>query len=325
MYGGLGQILTFHRVIPAEDRPRIHNHQSLEVSPTHLEQVILFFQQRGYQFYSLDQLYDALAAGTLQKKTVVFTFDDGYQDVYTYAYPVFQRYQVPFTIYVSTNFPDQTAILWWYMLETFVQENESIQFALQGRVHAFPTQTLAEKEAAFAAIRTIILQQPDQLNLEETLQAVFGSQYASLRQRTQSMALSWEEIRELARDPLVTIGAHTINHYPLSQLPSGTLETEVAGSKAQLENAIGQPVEHFAYPFGKKTEASLREFEAVKQAGFKTGTTTRIGNVFAQHKALPEALPRISINEVTQDAVLELQVSGLIPFVVNRGKRVVTD
>lgn len=324
-YGGMGHILTFHRVIPPLAGPRIHNHQGLEVSPEHLEEVIQYFLQRNYQFLSLDQLKTVLDQGDFDQKFVVFTFDDGYQDVWQYAYPVFQQYKVPFAIYISTNFPDQTAILWWYMLEDFVLRKDRISFRLSGKTYEISCSNREEKEAAFASLRQIILNEPDQLMLPGILETIFGDLYSVLMQESQSLSLSWEQIRSLSQDPLVTIGAHTINHYPLSQLDESMLKEEVVGSRLRIEQETQTPVRHFAYPFGKKGEASLREFEFVQQSGFLTATTTRIGNIFPAHKDFPTALPRISINEVSHSPVLTLQTAGFIPFVVNRGKRVITD
>lgn len=321
----MGHILTFHRVIPPLAGPRIHNHQGLEVSPEHLEDVIQYFLKRNYRFLSLDQLKAILDRGDTDQKFVVFTFDDGYQDVWQYAYPIFQQYKVPFAIYISTNFPDQTAILWWYMLEDFVLRKDRISFRLSGKAYDISCVNREEKEAAFARLRRIILNEPDQLRLSGILKTIFGDLYAVLMQESQSLSLSWEQIRSLSQDPLVTIGAHTVNHYALSQLDGSTLKEEVEGSRIRIEQEIQVPVRHFAYPFGKKGEASLREFTFVQQAGFLTATTTRIGNIFPAHKNFPTALPRISINEVSRSPVLALQTAGFIPFAVNRGKRVVTD
>jgi peptidoglycan/xylan/chitin deacetylase (PgdA/CDA1 family) len=324
-YSGMGHILTFHRVIPPLAGPRIHNHQGLEVSPEHLEEVIQYFLKRNYRFLSLDQLKTVLDRGDADQKFVVFTFDDGYQDVWQYAYPVFQQYKVPFAIYISTNFPDQTAILWWYMLEDFVLRKDRISFCLSGKTYDIYCVNWEEKEAAFARLRQIILNEPDQLRLPGILKTIFGDLYAALMQDSQSLSLSWGQIRSLSQDPLVTIGAHTINHYPLSQLDESMLKQEVEGSRLRIEQEIQVPVRHFAYPFGKKGEASLREFAFVQQAGFLTATTTRIGNIFPAHKDFPTALPRISINEVSHSPVLALQTAGFIPSVVNRGKRMITD
>ena len=91
-YAGMGHVLTFHRVIPDRSDLRIHNHQSLEISPEQLEETILFYKKNGYAFFSLDDLYHALTQEKPKQKFVVFTFDDGYRDNFTHAYPISVSY-----------------------------------------------------------------------------------------------------------------------------------------------------------------------------------------------------------------------------------------
>ena len=105
-----------------------------------------------------------------------------------------------------------------------------------------------------------------------------------LRESALICSLTWEEIKTLSDDPLCTIGAHTVNHFPLSRLSEEQLKFEIQYSKERIESFINKTVNHFAYPFGKQREASIREFEMVKELGFKTGTTTRIGNIFQEHR-----------------------------------------
>ncbi|MEM6967143.1 MAG: polysaccharide deacetylase family protein, partial [Bacteroidota bacterium] len=154
---------------------------------------------------------------------------------------------------------------------------------------------------------------------EELMETIFGKDIAPLH-----LSMTWKQIQEISNDPLGNIGAHTVNHFPLRQLHKKDLQYEITASKKELEEKLGCAVEHFAYPFGKALEADRREFEIIKQLGFKTATTTRIGNIFPQHKNHLACLPRISINEVTKHSVLHLQTSGLLPFVVNKGKKIIT-
>ena len=324
-YAGLGHILTFHRVVPKSDKDRIHNHLSLEISPEHLEETIGFYKKEGYKFLSLDQVCEVLESNETNEKFVAFTFDDGYKDNFTVAYPILKKHKIPFTIYVTTNFPDHKAILWWYILEETIIKNDEIDFVWKGKEYQFKCQNTSEKELAFDQIRSLINQNFELDHYEEFLKIIFKKSKEELYAFAKTMAMSWEEIKKISRDPLCTIGAHTINHYPLSQLNEDELVFEINESKERIEKYIGKVVEHFAYPFGKKTEASLREFDAVKALQFKTGTTTRIGNIFKAHKNNKECLPRISINRVTDHHVLKLQSSGLLPFIIHKGKRVILD
>lgn len=324
-YSGLGHILTFHRVLPDTDDLRIHNHLSLEISPAHLEATIEFYKKEKYTFVSLDEMYELLQSGKSTSKFVAFTFDDGYIDNYTVAYPILKKHQVPFTIYITTNFPDYRAVLWWYLLEDTVKENEWIEFTWQGVDHSYPCGTIAEKESAFDDIRTVINQSFRVNDFKTLLKGVFDKTEIQLYEYSKSLVLSWEDILVLNEDPLCTIGAHTVNHYPLRQLTDDKLEYEIKTSRDRIEKHIGESVDHFAYPFGKETESSFREFEVVKSLGFKTGTTTRIGNIFQQHQHKMECLPRISVNRVTNEDVLNLQASGMLPFIIHRGKKVITN
>jgi peptidoglycan/xylan/chitin deacetylase (PgdA/CDA1 family) len=62
--------------------------------------------------------------------------------------------------------------------------------------------------------------------------------------------LSWGEIKEMRRCG-VTFGAHTLTHPDLTRLPLAQAQAEICGSKEIIENALGEAVNCFAYPFGR--------------------------------------------------------------------------
>jgi hypothetical protein len=155
-YQGMGQILMFHRVVPPTGKLRIHNHESLEVSPEYLENLIQFFKTRGYQFLSLDDVMKLRPQPKPGKKFVVFTFDDGYIDNLTVAYPILKKHAIPFTIYVATNMPDGHALVWWYLLEDLVVENREVKMTVDGKQLIFKTDTVKNKEISFNEIRSLL-------------------------------------------------------------------------------------------------------------------------------------------------------------------------
>lgn len=101
----VGEIWMLHRVV--EQSSKKTEQQELEVTPHWLEQQILEYQQKGYTFAPI---------GALPKKGrwICVTFDDGYRDNYTLAYPMLKRLGVPFTVYVTTGFIDNRIPMWWY-------------------------------------------------------------------------------------------------------------------------------------------------------------------------------------------------------------------
>lgn len=110
----VGEIWMLHRVV--EQRSNEPKQRELEVTPDWLEQKILEYKSKGYTFISINNLTTLNTQhSTLNtKKWVCLTFDDGYRDNYTLAYPMLKRLNVPFTVYVTTGFIDNQLPMWWY-------------------------------------------------------------------------------------------------------------------------------------------------------------------------------------------------------------------
>ncbi|MCF0259843.1 MAG: polysaccharide deacetylase family protein [Erysipelotrichaceae bacterium] len=114
----VGEIWCLHRVVP--QRSRFISNRELEITPECLERLITRYLQDGYEFVSLDAVVASVSSRKLffAQHQVSISFDDGFQDIYTHAFPIFLRYQIPFTIYLTTDFPDQKADMWWLKMET---------------------------------------------------------------------------------------------------------------------------------------------------------------------------------------------------------------
>ncbi len=319
IYGGNGHILMLHRVLPSLKENRIHNHQSLEITTEHLEKLIQFYKKNLYNIISLDDLYEGLTNSNLPKKFVVFTLDDGYSDNYNYAFPIFKKNDIPFTIYITICFPNNCILLWWYALEDLLLKNDTLKHKDYPFLDRISCKTLYQKEMAFYEIRTEMLKMDKQ-----ELGSFFKTFNIDLHSYVKDMALKWDQIIKLSRDPLVTIGAHTVNHLSLANLSKEDCYTEIMKSKLEIESKIGKTVKHFCYPFGKAGQVGTREFNMARDIGFLTGTTTRLANIFPAHKNFIHALPRISVNSKTSEYILKANIDGVFPMVRNKFKRVVS-
>lgn len=322
-YSGIGHILCFHRVCKRNNIERLSMCSGLEVTPEYLEKIINFFSTRKYDIISLDQLLYNLEIRKINKKFVVFTFDDGYLDNLIYAYPIFKRYNIPFTIYITTGFADRSAVLWWHLLEDLILKKDYIAFEIEGMIFEYHCATLDKKENVFLKIRSLITES-NETNYWDRIKQIFIPNQIDICKKTDESMLDWRKIQELSSDPLVTIGSHAVNHYCLSKLSEAGLRHEILESKRILESNINREIKHFSYPFGNRGEAGTREFKMTKECGYQTAVTGRSANVFFAHRCYLEALPRITMGEDLDEQRLIFLINGLTHCRNNRFKRVVT-
>lgn len=264
--GTLGVVLMLHRVAEY-DKNRLVPNEDLKVSPAFLQKTINKYKKAGFVFLSLDEVYDVITEKVkIDNPFVAFTLDDGYLDNYTTAYPIFKQNNVPFCIFVATDFPDRQAILWWITIEDLILANNNIQLS-DGSTYI--CQTYQQKWDTFRLLREIILKL-DQRNLLPSLQTLFANYQIDWLDPIQEMSMSWENIKELGGEPLCTIGGHTMSHPSFLPLTLEEIKTEIDGGIKRLQSVINYDIHHFAYPYGSIKEDGEREYEFLKSFSFKT-------------------------------------------------------
>jgi len=287
-----GIIYMLHRVCPFESEKLAPN-ENMKITPEFLDSFILQNKEK-YEFVSLDEVELIFKRKRKYKKPfIAFTLDDGYLDNYLNAFPIFSKHNVPFSVYIATDFPDKKAILWWYQLEDIIINNNQIHLS-NGEI--FDCKTIDTKIDAFMQIRKIILELPT-LGFQKKFELLFSNYELNLKQYILNLALSWEQINEMSKNPLCTIGAHTITHRRLSQLNEEELVTEIVESKKLIEKKTGKRVLHFSYPFGTSFEVNDKVVDNVKLAGFRTSTFAE-GGIIRKHDKDTFRLKRIMLIQV---------------------------
>jgi peptidoglycan/xylan/chitin deacetylase (PgdA/CDA1 family) len=320
--GGVGAILMLHHVRPAR-RERFQPNRRLEVTPEFLERAIRRLRRAKVDLVSLDEMHRRMRERDFGRRFACVTFDDGYRDNKEWAWPILRAACVPFAIYVATGFADRLGKLWWLALERVVARNTRFALLMDGREMHFECADADAKHAAFDKLYWWLRALPSERAALEAigdLAARYGVDMAAL---CAEQCMDWSEIGELARDPLATIGAHTVNHVMLAKASDAQVRTELRMSRAVIEAALGRAPDHLAYPFGDPTTAGAREFRIAAELGFKTAVTTRPGVLFAEHAHHFTALPRISLNGGYQDTrFVPVLMSGAATALWNGFRRV---
>lgn len=310
---GDGVILTLHHVSPTPPDPFEPN-RILRVTPEFLDGVIEQTLAAGFDVVSLDEAHRRITSQTTARRPFVcFTFDDGYRDNRDYAYPIFKRRGLPFAIYVPTDFADGHGELWWLALEEVVRRSRAVCVQMNGGLREFPCTTVAEKYAAFHEIYWWLRSIPED-RARRVVAELADAVGIDQRRLCTDRVMTWDEIRALASDPLVTIGAHTRRHFALAKLPFGEARTEIVESVGRIERELCRPCHHFSFPYGDEGSAGPREFTLAAELGLKTAVTTRKGVITGN--AERTGLPRVSLNGDYQDLrYVKVMLSGA-PFAV---------
>lgn len=246
-----------------------------------------------------------------QTPRAVITFDDGYRDVWVYAWPILKQFSVTPTCFVCTNPLIRQAPLFYDRLIPTIQSETSPDLILRdlnGSERSFQLRTLQGKEL-FVKEATRILMGSSQKDQETFLQQFEDHQNGDSPQRaTKDLYLSLEEVKK-AQAEGVEVGSHTASHPNLQLLPREKWEPEIKGSKEELEAFLGTEMAFFSYPAGQYSpEVSAYVREVGYQGALTTGKKVIYDSIGDRY-----ALPRISPEGIATMGKFYAQVAGIRP------------
>ena len=284
-YAGLGSIFMLHSVVDESYPLPMEN---VQTSAGFLEEMIRYYLSRRVPIVSLSDAISRLQAGSTQR-FVCFTFDDGYRDNLTIALPIFRKYGVPFTIYVTSAFLERRyEDYWWGQLRHLVMDHPiTVGDVLPGRLQM---RSIEEKRQAYQKLRAWVA---DGTLGPAQRDALFEQHRVSIADCLDRDAFTVDELLAVRSEPLLEIGAHTKTHARLSQLDEEAALGDMRLNKVQLEGIVEREVSHFAFPFGDEASCGERETRLAAAAGFQTAVTSRIGNLFPDHLMHRFAMPRL--------------------------------
>lgn len=219
----------------------------LAVSPAAFKAQLAFLEGAGYTALTAGAFAELVSKGERARpRTVVITFDDGFEDFHKYAVPALVEHGFTGTVFVTTG---------------WIQD--------------------AGMDAA--------ANRPGHM-------------------------LSWSQIAEVV-DAGMEVGAHSVRHPQLDQIPAPTLREELYSSKAELEDRLGVPVPGLAYPFGY---SSLAVREMARAVNYGYGYAVR--NAIANEASELFRLPRLTIHNSTDLAEFRRLIDGQLSLTVVRDR-----
>lgn len=264
MYGH--RVLTDDIISDPNDARRIAGQSSISgVSET------IKSLSKLYQFISIDEALEQINSSSIKRDSVVLTFDDGFQDNYVNLLPILKKYNVPAVFYVNSSVIGTDKNLWFQEIINFFFTIEAEESYVDINNTTYDLSTPQKRfDAAFNLMRYLQANHPPN-TFDEIINSIAGD---LARPSELDKHLTWEDLKALCNESLITIGAHTVSHYPLSLCDSELSNTEIAESKTQLEENLPIEVKHFSYPRGFESDFNDVHIEQIKKAGLISAVST---------------------------------------------------
>jgi peptidoglycan/xylan/chitin deacetylase (PgdA/CDA1 family) len=300
---GVLSILTYHRIDDPAARPELMASLVSATQAAFADQMAMV--GRDFDPVSLADVLEALdRPERLPRRAVLLTFDDGYRDFMTNAWPVLRAASLPATLFVTTGFAAEPARrFWWDHLWSAVRATDR-SGPLVTPLGALPVGP-ANAGATVGKLRTWLKELEHDAAMAQ-VDAIVG-ELGEPAPSGEPAVLSWDELRTLAAQG-VTLAPHTRTHPLLDRVPIERAVEEIAGSHADLEREIGRiaPTPRvLAYPSGAHGGGAE---DAARRAGMALALTTdRGGNDL--RRADRWRLRRINVGARASTALVRAQLA----------------
>ncbi|QDU37904.1 Polysaccharide deacetylase [Maioricimonas rarisocia] len=241
---------------------------------------------------------------------VMITFDDGYRDNYEAAFPILQAHGVPAVFFLTSGFLDDRPVAWWDEIAWMIRTSRKTDINLPGWLDDRLMFDEPDRQQAVDALLRIYKQLPHDrtANFLDNVANATGSGRCP-RHVGDSLWMDWSMVREM-RAGGMDIGAHTVTHPVLANLPADRQQIEIENSRQRIETELGEPVRAFSYPVGQPESYNADTQAALQRSGIRWAFTYHGGYVPAHSNALnPLALPRAAVERETDSASLRSLVT----------------
>jgi peptidoglycan/xylan/chitin deacetylase (PgdA/CDA1 family) len=265
-------ILLYHRIVD-ENSTYLNKGAVVHHHIKDFKREIPFFM-RNFQTISMDEVVSHMKLGKgFRKPSIAITFDDGYLDNYTLAYPLLKNYGIPATIYLTTSLVGTKDTIWTEKIGLAFLETQKSYFNFEP---LFGDETVSikskeEKERASSKVSEALKLKPDD-ERRKLMQQLFERLEVNDKSEGhfgERMMLNWDEVQEMRKDG-ITIGSHSHTHPILSRMPIQRAKDEILNSKKVIEKMVGIEVKHFSFPNGREKDFSEELRDYCREIGFES-------------------------------------------------------
>lgn len=264
-------ILTYHGVLQKGSE----NYVNRNCVSAEMFELQMQWLKNNYHVLAISEILDALdRKKELPPYSAGITFDDGFRNNYTVAFPILMKYNLPATIFLTTNFIGQTdQKIWTERVDAIIQSATTRRLSLQmnGDFTTFEVSDKNAKKLTSDHIRRYL----KSINPAERERKIVSLEMQIENHREcideveeRYTFLAWDEIKTMSQGG-IEFGSHTASHSVLATLNPEEAELELQTSKNEIEKHVKKHCGLFSYPNGTKRDFTMRDQALVQQLGYR--------------------------------------------------------
>lgn len=299
-------ILAYHRVMDVDSNTYPFDLSLVSATPKNFEWQLKHIIKR-FNPIRFEDVIKFIDSGTpLPKRPIILSFDDGFDDNYHTVFPIAKQYDVPFTVFLSTNHINSNNTFWFEQLAYLFNRSKFSTLMVTPELVYTLTDSMKNRRQSYQNCVEIIKYLPNAERAQ--LLSHFFERYsdvldeASLSENKLSQPLTWPQAREMACWG-VEFGAHGASHNILTTMNKTELNADILKSKQVMEMEIDNKINLFSYPNGLVRDYDLTVQTALSKAGYKAAVSYVPGSVPVNNiKSERFILKRIHVdNNVNRD------------------------
>ena len=234
--------------------------------------------------------------------TISITIDDGTWQTYQNGSKIWNKLNVPVTIFVNTCHLDDGPLIWGSYLNALCFEN--LYDTIMVENHIYELKSIHDQFETKKKLHSLSLEAESQdsffnkLSLKYPIKSEIKSYYRGM---------SSKQLRDASNNSLVTIGAHTHTHPSLDKLNAQEQTKEIQMSKMILEKKTEKPITDFAYPSGFYNKETIKILKKLHFSSACAVLPKYFENDFKQYE-----LPRLGIYRKDKLGFILVLLKGLI-------------
>lgn len=304
-------VLLLHRVLPVRDT------MWDPMDPALFEQTLQYVQKKFHTIPLNELLFDKPARGT--KPFAAITFDDGYRDFIDYSIPLLKKYQLPASMFVTTDCIDKNLPTWTYVLDYAFEHSNILSLkdfdhsALPETFHNSNWQSNSERIAYGKKIKQHLKWVPAAVR-KKAIDTIISSLHDV--ELPGGMMMSWEDVQQIYTAGY-DVGPHSVSHPTLATIEDDAeLDHELVYAGQRLKEKTGIDATVFSYPCGSYDD---RVKQHTLKAGYKAGLAVD-RQLYQPATDDLLAVPRIELYNESWKKV-QLRMNGTISFIEKIIKR----